>query len=155
MKDFLLEIENINIEEIKCFTSLCFINIYKNYKLYTEKNKRYILLYGNGKMIFPMKLVSINESEYEVLYKNYLSNLKKSNTKPIVISDRIYLWFNRTIWKIGGTEFVYINKEHQINSSSSNKGIYLKILNGIMPVNSYDTRIDKIINSYKLAEELK
>ena len=155
MKDFLLEIENINIEEIKCFTNLCFINIYKNYKLYTEKNKQYILLYGNGKMIFPMKLVSINEGEYESLYKNYLSNLKKSNTKPIVISDRIYLWFNRTIWKIDGTEFVYINEEHQINSSSSNKGIYLKILNGIMPVDSYDTRIDEIINSYELAEELK
>ena len=155
MNNFLSEIENINIEEIKCFTNFCSINIYKNYKLYTEKNKRYILLYGNGKIIFPMKLVSINKSEYEAIYKNHLSNLKKSNTKPIVISDRIYLWFNGAIWKIGGTEFVYINNEHQINSSSSNKGTYLKILNGIMPVDSYDTKIDEIINSYELAEELK
>lgn len=155
MNNFLSEIENINIDEIKCFTNLCSINIYKNYELYTENNKQYILLYGNGKMIFPMKLVSINESEYKAFYKNYLSKLKESNTRPIVISDRIYLWFNRTIWKIGGTKFVYINENYQINSSSSNKGIYLKILNGIMPVDSYDTKIDEIINSYELIEELK
>ena len=155
MNNFLSEIENINIEEIKCFTDFCFINIYNNYKLYTEKNKQYILLYGNGKIIFPMKLVSINENEYEHLYKNYLSNLKESNIKPIIISDRIYLWFNMTIWKISGMEFVYINEEYQINSFSSNKGIYLKKLNGLIPVDSYDTKIDEIINSYKLIEELR
>lgn len=36
MNKFLSEIENINIEEIKCFTDFCPINIYKNYKLGTK-----------------------------------------------------------------------------------------------------------------------